>query len=499
MTSRRKFLLSTPAVFSIVPRRVLGGAGYLAPSDKINLACIGMGRQGQVVMMDLLERPELQVVAVCDCNRQSLDYVEYSANALLTQARKLLGKGYENWGDDLASPGSVQFTPQFKTSLGMGGREPARRLVDAYYSSRSDKGAYTGTKAYEDYRELMAKQSFDAVYVATPDHWHAPIAIAAMKRGKHVLGQKPMAHSIGEARRMAATARETKVATSVTVNNPSSDSTKTISDWIAAGAIGKVREVHNWSGRPYWPQGVDRPKDAMEVPDGLNWDLWTGPAPERPFNKAYLPFVWRGWFDFGCGSFGDMGCYSFAGIYRILGLGAPDTFEATESEPHPETYPKASIVTLNFASKGLRLMWYDGNLQPPRPDGVADKDAARNFGLGREGIIYQGERGMILAGFNGDSPRVFPASSSYVTPERKPAVDRRDQAIDQWIAAMKGGPEPLASFPNQMIPTEAFLLGCLAQHTPAERFGWDSNGMRVTNSDTAQKLVDPGYRSGWGT
>jgi len=450
------------------------------------------------VMMDLLTRPELQVVAVCDCNRQSLDYAEYGRNALLNSARRLLGRGYEDWGEDLRSPGEVALTPQFKTSLGMGGREPARRLVDAYYSSRSEKGSYAGTKAYEDFRELLDKQSCDAVYVATPDHWHAPIAIAAMRRGKHVLGQKPMTHSVGEARRMASTARETKVATSVTMNNPSSDSTRTLKQWIDAGAIGRVREVHNWSSRPYWPQGVTRPPDSMPVPEGLNWNLWLGPAPERPFHKAYLPFVWRGWFDFGCGSFGDMGCYSFAGIFRILNLAPPDTFEATASEPHPETYPKASLVHLNFASRGLRLTWYDGGLQPPRPEGLADSDAARLFGQRREGILYVGERGMILAGFNGNNPRVLPASKDYVAQQEPPGGDRRDHAIDQWIAAMRGGPEPLASFPNQAVPTEAFLLGCLAQHMPGEKFAWDASAMRVTNSEAGQRLIDPPYRNGWG-
>jgi len=490
--SRRTFAAS--AAFSIVPRRVLGGAGYLAPSDKINLACIGMGRQGQAVMMDLLPRPELQVVAVCDCNRQGMDYAEYGSNALLLAARKLLGPGYENWGDDLNSPGEVWLTPQFKTSLGMGGREPARRLVDAFYASRSESKSYTGTKAYEDFRELLDKQSCDAVYVATPDHWHAPIAVAAMRKGKHVLGQKPMAHSIGEARRMAAVAREMKVATSVTVNNPYSESTQLISQWIAAGAIGRVRVVHNWSSRPYWPQGVDRPKEAMPVPDGLNWDMWLGPAPERPYNKAYLPFVWRGWLDFGCGSFGDMGCYSFAGIFRILDLAPPDTFEATASEPHSETYPKASMVHLNFAAKGLRLSWYDGNLQPPRPEGMTEDDA-RFFGLGREGIIYQGDRGLILGGFNGDQPRLIPASKDYVAPQ--PGAPPRDLATEQWIGAIRGGPEPLSSFPNQAAPTEAFLLGCLAQRMPGEKFIWNSGEMKVANSGGAQKWVDPPYRGGW--
>ena len=292
--TRRAF--TGAAALTILPRHVLGGQGQVAPSDKITLAAIGMGRQGMAVTMDLLARPEIQLVAVCDCNQGSKDYAEYGSNALLTSARRLLGPGHENWGEDLASPGSAQLTHTFSTSLGMGGRDPARRLVEAYYASRSQSGSYKGCAAYRDYRELLENQKdLDAVYVATPDHWHAPIGIAAMKKRKHVLGQKPMAHSVGEARRMAQVAREMRVATSLTVNNPSTENTRLIAEWIADGAIGRVREVHNWSSRPYWPQGVERPQEELPAPPGLDWDLWVGPAPVRPYHKAYLPFVWRGW------------------------------------------------------------------------------------------------------------------------------------------------------------------------------------------------------------
>jgi len=275
----------------------------------------------------------------------------------------------------------VQLAHEFKTSLGMGGREPVKRAVEAYYGSRkgSASGAYKGVNTYIDYRELLDKEKdVDAVYVATPDHWHATIALAAMRRRKHVLGQKPMAHSIGEARRMAQMAHEMNVATSLTVNNPSSDSTKLLSDWIADGAIGQVREVHNWSSRPFWQQGVDRPKETQPIPEGLDWNLWLGPAPERPFNQAYLPFVWRGWYDFGCGSFGDMGCYSFAGVFKILDLTPPTSVEASASEAYDETFPKASFVHLNFPAKGNRppvhMAWYDGGMRPPRPAGISEQD-----------------------------------------------------------------------------------------------------------------------------
>ena len=499
--TRRAFAGAT--AFMIVPRHVLG-APFVPPSDKITLATIGLGRQGQAVTMELLARPDTQVVAVCDCNRDSRDYVEYGPNQLLSAWRKLMGPGYERWGEDLASPGEVQLAHDFKTSLGMGGREPVKRAVEAYYGSRKDTGAYKGCNTYIDFRELLEKEKdLDAVYVATPDHWHAPIALAAMRKHKHVLGQKPMAHSIADAHRMAQMAHEMKVATSLTVNNPSSDSTKLLSDWIADGAIGQVREVHNWSSRPFWPQGIDRPKEAQPVPDGLDWNLWLGPAPERPFHHAYLPFVWRGWYDFGCGSFGDMGCYSFAGVFKILDLIPPTAVEACSGESYDETFPKSSIVHLNFPARGNRppvhMAWYDGGMRPPRPAGLKQED--QHFfrsGEDNEGIMYVGDKGLILAGFNGNNPRVYPESTKYQAPPRQRGErgGYRDVAIEQWLTACKGsGPAPLANFEIQSPVTEAFLLGCLAQRFPGERLEWDAANMRITGSEKANRYVDPPART----
>ena len=522
--SRREFTAAavSAAAFTIVPRHVLGGPGFTPPSDKINLAVIGLGRQGMAVMMNLLQLPEIQVVSVCDVNQGSKEYAEYDSNAMLTAARRLLGAGFENWGEDWASPGTVQLTKSFSTSLGIGGREPAKRLVEAYYSSRNGSESYKGCAAYMDFRELLEKQSdLDAVYVATPDHWHAPISIAAMRKGKHVLCQKPMAHSIGEARRMAAVARETKVATALPVNNPYTPVTQTISEWIADGAIGRVREVHNWSSRPYWPQGIDRPKEAQPAPQNLNWDLWVGPAPMRPYNKAYLPFVWRGWYDFGCGSFGDMGCYSFAGVFKILGLTPPTAVEACSGESYEETFPQASIVHLDFPAREgrpeIRMSWYDGGLHPPRPAGITEEDG-RQFRHRQEGVMYVGDKGILLAGFNGQNPRVYPPSPKYVIPPRqeiRPEVRSdagaqpaqaaqpaqpappRNPSIDAWIAACKGGPAALTNFEIQSPVTEAFLLGCMAQRLPGEKLLWDTAQAKVTNNEKANGFVDPSYRDGY--
>lgn len=498
----RRALLGA-AAFTIVPRHVLG-APFVPPSDKITVGTIGAGRQGEAVTMALLQREDVQVVAVCDVNRGSKDYMEYGNNALLTAARTMLGSGYEKWAEDLASPGRVQLTSEFSSSLGMGGREPFKRMVEAFYESRKNI-AYRGCNAYGDYRELLEKQSgLDAVYIATPDHWHASISIAAMRKKKAVLCQKPMAHSIGEARRMAQVARETKVATGLPVNNPSSENTRLIANWIADGAIGTVREVHNWSARPYWPQGIPRPKEVDPVPPGLDWDMWVGPAPERPFNRAYLPFVWRGWVDFGCGSFGDMGCYSFAGVFKILDLTPPTVVEASTSESFAdETYPKSSIVRLDYPARNgrpaIKMSWYDGHLKPARPSGLAPADAAR-FGHNAEGIMYVGDKGIILAGFNGDQPKVYPENPKYVAPApgRRGAgggpVGEGGPAIDQWLGAIKGGPASLTNFEIQSPVTESFLLGCMTQRMPGERLEWDSAAGRVTNNEKANKLVDPPAR-----
>jgi predicted dehydrogenase len=498
LISRRKFAAAGAAAFTIVPRHVLGGVGYTAPSDKLTIASIGMGRQGMAITMELLAQPGVQVNAVCDCNRFSKDYIEYGKNSLLESERKLLGSGYEAWGEDLSSPGDKEFNNNWHFSMGAGGREPAQRLVQAFYESRKN-GSYKGCTAYSDYRELLDKEKdLDGVYIATPDHWHAPISIAAMRKHKHVLCQKPMTHSIAEAHRVAQVAREMKVVASITVNNPSTNETKTISRWLAEGAIGKVHEVHNWSSRPFWPQGVPRPA-AEPVPDGLDWDMWLGPAAERPFSKEYLPFSWRAWYDFGCGSFGDMGCYSFAGIFKVLGLTPPVWAEASSTDRYEESYPKASLVTMQFPASGgrgpVRLHWYDGGLMPVRPEGITAEDA-KLFDRNSEGVMYIGDRGFILGGFSGNHAHVYPQPNKFTVPPADPhqSDEMHDPAVMQWIAACKGGPAPLASFESQAPVTEALLMGCLTQRLPWQRLQWDTAAKRVTNSDEANRFVDPPYR-----
>jgi predicted dehydrogenase len=484
--SRRSFLGNATvaaSAFTILPRSVMGGAGTVGPNDKINLACIGVGSQGTRVMMDFLKQPDVQVVATCDVSRESSDYVEWGANEIRDKVRALLGPGYSNWGADWKGPTC--------------GREPAKRIVEAYYATKSPSGKFQGCASYNDYRELLdVEKGVDACLVCTADHWHALIAIAAMKAGKNVYCQKPMTHSVVQARKMGEVASQTKVATQVAIGNQASESTRLLEEWVAAGVIGPVRRVENWSSRPFWPQGINRPDSVDPVTEGLDWDLWLGPAPYRPFNKIYQPFVWRGWFDFGCGAIGDMGCYSFDTIFRVLKLQAPEAVEATSTKVFPETYPEASIIHFYFPARGsmppVEVNWYDGGLVPPRPDGVADDYVMA--GEDHEGLLFIGDNGTIMCGFNGARPRLLPPSRMKTfqpppkTLPRSPGNDR------EWLNACKGATEkPGANFEFEAGVTEAIQLGNIALRV-GKKIHWDAANFKITNDEAANKLLDCSYR-----
>src|SRR5262250_1123801 len=380
--SRRTFLrrtATTAAGLTIVPRPVLGGAGYVPPSDKVNVAFIGTGSQGLRVMLHFLREPDVQAVAVCDPNQQSADYAQWAQHEFRDAVRKLLGT---STGWDWLSPEDppIQLTHWLQVTSGVAGRDPCQKIVDAYYGTQKRSGEYHACAAHKDFRELLEKEKdVDAVVVGTTDNLHAAVSAAAMRKGKHVFCQKPLTHTVYEARRIAEIARETGVATQIAVANQASEDTRLLCEWIWSGAIGPVREVVNWSTRPFWPQGLERPKEAQPVPEGLDWDLWLGPAPERPFHHAYLPFVWRGWADFGCGALGDMGCYSYDTIFRVLKLEAPISVEASSTDRYDETYPMASIIHFAFPARGdmppVKFTWYDGGLKPSLPEELENAPA----------------------------------------------------------------------------------------------------------------------------
>jgi len=457
--SRRDFVRGVCGLsaFAIVPRYVLGGDANVPPSEKINLACIGVGDQGMRVMQEYLKMPEVRIVAVCDVNWSG----KYPGNKIK-------------------------------------GREPGKEEVEKFYAEQSPTGSYKGCATFNDYREMLAKQKdFDAVLVATPDHSHAVVSMAAMQAGKHVHCQKPLTHSVYEARQLAEGAKKYKVATMVFTAIQASESTRQLCEWIWAGAIGPVREVINWSNRPVWPQGIDRPKDTPPVPEGFDWDLWLGPAPYRPYNPAYHPFKWRGWLDFGTGALGDMGCYSFDTIFRVLKLKAPDTVQASSSGINTETYPRSSIVTYEFPARGdmppVTLTWYDGGRKPPRP---AEFEAGKDMGDGNGGILFVGDNGKILCDFQGSNPRIIPDSKMQAYKQPPQTLPRSIGHDKEWFRACKGGQPGGANFEVSGLITEALLLGNVALRFK-ESIKWDSDSLKVTNIPEANKFIRRDYRQGW--
>jgi len=496
LLTRRKFLegsAGSAAALTLLPRSMRAAAVDPVPANKtITLGCIGVGAQGTRVMMDFLKISDVQVVAVCDVNRGSSDYSEWGKDELVNKERKLLND--PSWGSDWKGPTC--------------GRTPAAALVDAYYRNVRKLANYRACGSYNDFRELIAEEhDLDGVVVCTPDHWHALVAIYALRHEKHVFCQKPMGHSVHECALMAKAARETGLATQVAVMNEASDATRHLTEWVAAGVIGQVREVHNWSQRPYWPQGIERPKDAEPVPDGLDWNMWLGPAPERPFNHVYLPFVWRGWNDFGEGSIGDMGNYSFDTMFRVLELTAPTSVDGSSTPLFPETYPLGEIVHWDFPARGDRapvtIHWYDAHLRPPRPPELLPGELMSDRGDG-EGMLLVGDKGKILGSFEGQHARLLPSSRMKSFTPPPDTLPKSPGAYREWLDAIRGGPKPRANFEFEQNVVESLLLGCIAVRA-GTKLEWDAVSKRITSLaegkpedlDAANAQLNPPARDPW--
>jgi predicted dehydrogenase len=470
---------SAVAGFTIVPRYVLGGRGYVPPSDKILTACIGVGSQGTRVMLDFLRQPEIQIVALCDVNDGSDDYVEWWPNELRDKVSALLNDN--SW---------ARFT-----SGVLAGLEPSEEIVKLYSAGQTGKGSRQGCSLYKDYRELFVKeQSLDAVIVCTPDHSHAIICLEAMNLGKHVYCQKPMTHSVYEARQMAEVARKSGVATQVATGNSASEATRLLSEWIWDDAIGPVREVHNWSSRPFWPQGIERPLVEEAIPERLDWDLWLGPAPYRPYNSAYQPFVWRGWHDFGTAAVGDMGCYSFDTLFRVLKLEGPTQIQASSTKTFAETFPIATTLHFAFPAREslppVTVHWYDGGLKPQKPEELGNQE------LEEEGLLFVGDKGKILCGFDGSEPRLIPDSAMAAYEPPAETLPRSIGHDEEWIAACKGGDAAAANFEFAGLVTETILLGNVAVRA-GKTIEWNRKNFTIENYNEANDLLHPPYREGW--
>jgi len=499
--NRRKFLgtAAASAAFTIVPRNVLGGPGVVAPSDKITLAYIGTGTQGLREMLPLLAIPEIQIVSVCDPCKFATGYRDWSKDGLLKNIRNALGK--PDWG--AGSEGAIP-----------GGRDVAKDIVDTYYAGHRPDGGLQGCSSYSDFRELLDKEKdVDAVKIMTPDHLHGVISIAAMKRGKHVILHKPIANRLEEARLVIATAREKGVATHF-VPWEYNGSMDQVMSWIRRGSIGVLREVHNWTNRPVWPQYSNLPTDTPPVPEGFDWDLWLGPEAERPYHPSYTHMVFRGWYDFGGGSMADMGHYSLWTVFRALELGSPTSVEPMLSHTcefkenvaakirNDFSFPTASSVRFKFPAHGqrpaLELIWYEGGMRPPTPPELEEdhKD------LPAEGMMFVGSRGKILAGFHVDNAHLIPERRMRQYPHAPaPAARRREPgevapSMRQWIAATKGGPQSPGSFLNAGPISEAVNLYAVALRT-GRKLLYDAEKRKITNVPEANQYLSREYRKGW--
>jgi predicted dehydrogenase len=449
---RRTFLATAAAAtagFTIVPRHVLGGQGQLAPSDKLNIAAVGIGGMGKTNLKHLETE---NIVALCD----------------------------------------VDF----------GFAEPVF-------------AKYPDAKRYKDYRVMLDERSdIDAVVIATPDHTHAVIAMACMERGKHVYVQKPLTHSVHEARLLTEAARKYKVATQMGNQGRSGEGPRLICEWVWDGAIGKVREAHAWTNRPVWPSGleVDRPAEVVETPSDLDWDLWLGPARPRPYHPTYHPAKWRAWWDFGTGSLGDMACHIIDPIFWALKLKYPVRVEANvsrywhaffqESEAKNEMFPRSTIVRYRFPAREdmpeVDVTWWDGGLMPERPH-MLEPD--RRLGDINGGILLIGDEGAIKAGCYGESPRLIPetAMKKYKRPPK--TLERVPEGADgheqDWVRACKGGAPATSHFDYSGPLSEAVLMGNLAIRHPDRLLLWDGERMEVTNDPDANAYVKREYREGW--
>ncbi|MCX5771516.1 MAG: Gfo/Idh/MocA family oxidoreductase [Candidatus Hydrogenedentes bacterium] len=362
--------------------------------------------------------------------------------------------------------------------------------VDWKYAARAFN-KYPNAKQYKDFRVMLDKEKdIDAVVIATPDNTHAVAAMAAIQCGKHVYCEKPLTFCVEEARKLADAARAAKVATQMGNSGQASEESRLTCDYIWSGALGPVREVHVWTNRPIWPQGIRRPAEADAVPETLDWDLWLGPAPERPFNRAYLPFKWRGWRDFGTGALGDMGCHAFHPIFRALKLGHPLSIEACSSDKeriNPETFPLAEIVRYQFPARGdmppVALTWYDGGLFPAKPAEIESDDP-----LGEGGTLYIGDNGKMLGHL------IIPEARRRELGKPPKMIERSPGHFEEWFNACKGGEPAGANFDVASVVTYATLLGNIAQKTQ-KRLLWD--GEKITNVADANKYLGREYRAGW--
>ena len=452
--NRRAFLRSAAAVgaFSLVPRSVLGGAGHIPPSETIQVAGIGIGGVGSGQIRSIAEQRGVRIAALCDVD-------------------------------------------------------------DVYAQKTYDR--FPEARRYRDFRHLLSKEGdkIDAVYCGTPDHTHAIICLAALQQKKHLCCVKPLTRTMAEMYVTTQAARRAGVATQVTASANTSERACRLCEMIWDGAIGDVYEVHIWSNRPLWPHGMLRPPGADPIPNSFDWDLWLGPAPERPFKDkwpeghlalrqvpsgrpqraVYHPWNFRGWWAFGTGALGDMGCHHFNTTFKALKLTYPTRISASATRVFGETAPLGSIVTFDFPARpgmpACRVVWYDGGIKPPRPAELEDGRELRD-----SGNLYIGTQGKILGGT--DDGRIIPEAKmkAYSAPDRR--LPARSGTWAEWVEAIRGGEPAGCNFDWAEYITAAVLLGNIAIRT-GKTLDWDPQARRFTNDEPANALLKEPYRKPW--
>lgn len=440
MSNRRTFVKSAAAIgaaFHIVPRHVLG-RGYTAPSDMVRYAAIGIGGKG-------------------DSDVQGIAKAGASVAALVD--------------------------------------------VD-WRSGRKNFGRFPDAKRYKDYREMFAEMGdqIDAVSVSVPDHSHTPATLMALRAGKAVFCQKPLTRTLGEVRVVMDAARQAGVATQMGNQGHAGEGTRIIREWYEAGAIGEIREIHYWSNRPIWPQGLDRPTEAHNPLPTFDWNLWLGPAPERPYNPAYAPFRWRGWWDYGTGALGDIACHAMDAAFWTFDLQKPSRITPESSQLYEETAPKQSRIEYEFPARGgrptVKVVWRDGSLWPPKPPELGPYD---DWPVGEVGgQMWVGTEGAMIADAYGDGCRILNPvrHAQFVKTPPKIVYPRSPGVYAEWINAISGkGPAPMSNFPGHSGPlTEMVLYGCVAVRA-GKAIDLASDGTLIT--EVPNDWVNPTYRDGW--
>jgi hypothetical protein len=500
--NRREFLAPAAAglALTLVPRHVLGGPGYVAPSDKITLAYIGCGTQGTRELLRLIANPDVQITAVCDPVKDGTNYIDWDKTGIRDSVRKVLDD--PSWGEGVTGIRA--------------GRDMAKEIIETYYAKKRAKENFRGVASYADFRELLEKEKdLDSVKIMTPDHLHATISIAAMKKRKHVAMHKPLANRVAEVRMVVDTARTTGVATHLLAwHSPLT----TVRQMILDGAVGTLKEIHNWTDRPFWPQQLALPTDRPPVPPNFDWNLWLGPEQERPYHPSYTHAVFRGWYDFGAGSIADMGNYSMWPIFMALELPVPHSIEAQSSssaeindqvssiQMNDFAFPYANRVCFKFAAHGqwpaLKLYWYDGGMRPFTPDELLEDGKS----IPATGTLFIGDKGVIL------NNELIPAAKmrAYRAAKGLPesSGERRGWGAGEaeWVSAFKGGPPSAGNFLNAANCSEAIALAGAAIRYSRKIFNedhcapalvWDREAMSFTNASEANQYLRREYRDGW--